>query len=322
MKPEHDAGETAARPLARVGVIGNPRSHRNKGGLRPTGLPEAVIYKHEPSSRPELYRYMREFKADAIDMLVIDGGDGTVRDVLSVARDVFGQNLPQIGVIPSGKTNALAFDLGIPRGWQVGDAVRAHQENRTKTRSGIEVHWTDGHRPSQMGFIFGLGVFGRATMLAQRVHKRGIFNSLAVFFTLVIGLFKTMVGRDLNSWRRGDMVWLSGDGEGSRGRRFYMIFGSTLRRMPLGLKPFGRKRDGMKFLLIDAPPKALHRHVFPVLRGAERTGLEENGYRRRDVDRLTMRIGKSFVLDGEQFPGGTITLSKSEPITFVVPEPC
>ncbi len=303
-------------------MIGNPRSHLNKGGLRPTGLPEAIIYKHEPNSRADLLRYLQEFKADGIDMLVIDGGDGTVRDVLSVARTVFGDRLPQIGVIPSGKTNALAYDLGIPRQWRVSDAIDAFEAGRIAQRPAINVHWNDSALPDQLGFIFGLGVFSRATLLAQRVHQQGLFNGVAVFFTLALALLKTFFGNEQSSWRRGDMVWISEDGKPSWGQRFYIVIGSTLRRMPLGLKPFGPLRDGLKFLLVDAPPKKLHRHTLPILNGADLPDMEENGYRRRDIERVNLRTAKSFVLDGEQFPGGNITLSLIDPIDFVVPAQC
>ena len=52
-------------------------------------------------------------------VLVINGGDGTVRDVLTAGLDVFGEHWPALAVLPKGKTNALNVDLGAPAGWSL-----------------------------------------------------------------------------------------------------------------------------------------------------------------------------------------------------------
>lgn len=310
------------RPLARVGVIANPRSYRNKGAARLVDLPQAVVHKYEPCSRGDIVGVLEALKAAEVEMIVVDGGDGTVREVLGAANRVYRGRLPRFAVIPSGKTNALAHDLGIPRDWQLGDAIRAHYAGRVEARSPVQVQWTHGTLPDQFGFILGLGVFNRATMLAQRVHKRGWFNSAAVFFTLVIGLTKALFGGENSGWRRGDMVGMSRDGQEIAAKRVFLMLASTLRRMPIGLKPFGSVRDGLKVLTIDAPPKAPHRHALSLLRGIERPRLAADGYHRHDAESLNLQLNKNFVLDGEQFPGGNITISRAPPVEFVVPATC
>ncbi|MDK4807341.1 MAG: diacylglycerol kinase family protein [Novosphingobium aromaticivorans] len=306
-------------PIPRVGVISNPRSHRNRGRARPTALPEAYVIKREPSSRNELMSVLTQFVNEGVELIVIDGGDGTVRDVLSVAHGVYRGKLPRIAVIPSGKTNALAYDLGLPSHWNLGDAIAAHAADHTIDRAPIHIHWNNNALPDQLGFIFGLGVFSRATMLAQNVHRKGLFNGVAVFFTLAMAFLKSLFGGDRNSWRRGDMARVSRNGVEIFAERVYLILASTLRKMPAGLRPFGRVRDGLKFLTVKAPPRALARNILPVLTGAESSELEADGYLRRDADRIYLSLDRSFILDGEQFPGGNLIVSRGEPIHFVVP---
>lgn len=313
------APQEVTRPVPRVGVIANPRSHRNNGGSRPAALPEAIVFKREPASRNELVSILTQFVNEGVELIVIDGGDGTVRDVLSVAHMVYRGVMPRVAVIPSGKTNALALDLGLPEHWDLGDAIRAHVENRVADREPVHIHWNNNALPDQLGFIFGLGVFSRATLLAQRVHRKGMFNNLAVALTVAMALLKSLLGGPRNSWRRGDMARVSRNGVEVFAERVYLMLASTLRNMPVGLRPFGRVRDGLKFLTVKAPPRALHRHFLPVLKGKESPQLEADGYLRRDTDKVYLSLDRGFILDGEQFPGGSLIISRGRPIQFVVP---
>lgn len=313
------APQDITRQVPRVGVIGNPRSHRNHGGSRPTALPEAFVFKREPSSRNELVSVLTQFVNEGVELIVIDGGDGTVRDVLTAANSVYRGKLPRIAVIPSGKTNALALDLGLPSHWSLGDAISAHVNDHVTDRAPINIHWNNNSLPDQLGFIFGLGVFSRATLLAQRVHKQGLFNGVAVFFTVAIALLKSLFGGPRNSWRRGDMARVSRNGVEIFAERVYLMLASTLRQMPVGLRPFGRVRDGLKFLTVKAPPRGLYRNFLSVMKGKESPQLEADGYLRRDAEKVFLSLDRGFILDGEQFPGGNLVISRGRPIEFVVP---
>ena len=93
--------------MVRAGIILNPKSHHNqrsKTGVRmpfATGALVAV-----PDSLAELGDTLRQFEREKIDLLVIDGGDGTIRDVLTAARGLWPDGLPHVALVPSGKTNA------------------------------------------------------------------------------------------------------------------------------------------------------------------------------------------------------------------------
>ncbi len=98
------------RPL--VGLIRNPRSHRNKG-QPPELADDPRVLTHAPRSHADLRLVLEDFAAKGIDLLAVDGGDGTVRDVLTCGADIWGEHWPELIVLPKGKTNALTVDLGL-----------------------------------------------------------------------------------------------------------------------------------------------------------------------------------------------------------------
>lgn len=262
---------------------------------------------------------MRDFVREKVDIIVIDGGDGTVREVMTVAYRVYQGRPPRMAVLRSGKTNALAMDLGVPEHWSMADIVAAHRADNIVLRNPIHIRWAHGKHPDQLGFIFGFGAYLRATQLAQRVHQGGWFNGVAVFLTLGWTVLQTMVGGIRSSWTRGDTIRISHDGDDIARQSVYLLLGSTLRRMPLGLRPFGEPRDGLKFLTIQAPPRRMFRSLPRLLWGKRPGRLARNGFVRRDVEHLVLKTAKGFILDGERFPGGTLTIAHGEPIAFLAP---
>lgn len=314
-----DAAPLEKPRTPRIGVISNPRSHGNRNGVRAIDLPDAVVIRHTPDTHDALLDCLREFAEQRMDLIVIDGGDGTIRDVLTAAHDIFGGRLPRFAVLQSGKTNALAMDLGVPRDWTIADALAAHQRDHVATREPILVRWLNSDRPEALGFIFGFGAYVRATLLARRVHKQGWFHGPAVAMTVARAVLATVMGDRGGGWRRGSLVRVSRDRFDILSERMFLILGSTLHQMPLGIKPFGRPRGGLKFLAVKAPPKQILRYVPAILSGKTSQKLEDNGYIRRDTDRVFLAIRKGFILDGEHFPGGNLVIGRTTPVEFVIP---
>lgn len=308
------------RDPGKIGVLSNPRSHRNRltGVKAPPA--DAALTVEQPRSPAELANVLARFADEGIDLLIIDGGDGTVRDVITAAAGLFTGWMPRLAVVPSGKTNALALDLGIPRDWTVEDAIAAARANRFAERAPIEIRRRDGEEtPPVRGFLFGAGAFVRATSLAQRTHRAGAFNGLAVGLSLSLALAQTFFGSAGNSWRVGERMRIRSDDGREADRHFYILVGSTLENLPLGLKPFGEPRPGLKVLAVDAPPKRMAFHVPALLAGSERAGLRKAGYHRGDPKRFDVSLASGFILDGEFYPGGDLTVAAGEPLLFAVP---
>lgn len=303
--------------MTRIGVVRNPKSHGNR--VHPPGPTPEGVRLVEPFGREALKTALDDFAKDGLDLLIIDGGDGTVRDVISLLPHTFGETAPLLAVLPSGKTNVLAIDLGTPNDWRLEEAlVAARQvEPRIKSRPPLRVSWAD-ERPCLQGFFFGVGAPVKATSLSQRVHKVGFFHNLAVAVTIATATFGALFGGARDDWREGVPARLSLDGEAQPGGERFAVVVTALKRLPFGLKPFGEPREGLKILDVDAPPKRLLKALPLVLSGKAEPKLESMGYRRRDPRSVTLSGGAPFVLDGEIYDGDDLTIGLGPSLRFLV----
>lgn len=318
-EPRPFAGGTGA-----IGLIYNPRSHRNQGQDLDCAKDGRVMVA-VPEERRDIARALEQFSEAGISYLIINGGDGTVRDVLTNAAAVYGDVLPPLAVIPKGKTNALNVDIGSPRDWNIGDAIAAFDGGKRVVRRPIEVKALDGSTDPVRGFILGAGAFTLGTRAGQDAHNLGFFNSLAVGATGAWGVLQALFGSDSNPWRRGvemELVLKPGDvpaphsGHGDPARR-EIVLATTLRRMPLGIKPFGPERDGLKLAVMDKPRRRLVASLPLVLTGWQSPWLAKTGFHQLDADAFEFEIADQFILDGEAFPAGRYCVSQGPELTFV-----
>lgn len=304
--------------MIHAGVIRNLKSHRNRAGAiadLPPGVLEVVA--GEPD---ELYDTLEWFARSGVELVVIDGGDGTIRDVLSRVTRAYGEKLPRFAVLPSGKTNALALDLGVPLGTPVEAVLKAAQSGgRTKVRACLEVVRQGQTEPEFRGYLFGLGAFVRGTELAQKTHGLGFFDNAAIGLTIASAALRTLSGRRDDRWRRGERAALAQAGRPWEDHEWFLVMASTLKRFPLGLRPFGEPHEGLKVLTVDAPPKQLARAATAILRGSTEPWLERAGYRHHDIPELRIACGGDFVLDGEIYPGGELTVRQGPELEFLLP---
>ncbi len=305
--------------IPKVGIIRNPRSRLNRQTPRPLDLANADIVKREPETREDLALALGDFARMGVDLIVIDGGDGTVRDVLTAAARIYRGRLPRVALLPSGKTNALALDLGIPTSWTLQDVVRAYRAGTLSARSPITVARLGKADTEVHGFLFGSGAFARATALAQGVHRKGWFNGPAIALAMASAITQTILGGKDNRWRRGEQVRFSLDGKDFSSRDLFLLLGTTLERMPLGLKPMGPVRPGLKLLAVEAPPRRVLRNLVPLLTGKSTRRMADAGFVHHEVDRLYLSMRGAFILDGERYSGGKLVIAKGAPISFVTP---
>jgi diacylglycerol kinase (ATP) len=310
-----------------VGVIYNPRSHRNLGADFDCGL-SPHVHIAQPGARAQLPAALAEFAARGIDLLVINGGDGTVRDVLTCGRPIFGDEWPAIAVLPKGKTNALTVDLGIPDNWTLQDAIHALDHGNRVWRRPIEVvpqGEAEGSRVS--GFVLGAGAFTTATRAGQSAHKLGAFNSLAVGVTAAWALAQSLFGSRANPWRRGARMRIglgAGDvpmahsGLGDPEMR-QVLFASTLERLPAGIRPFGFLKNGLKLVALDQISRRTVALIPLVMAGKIQSRLRERGIHQLAASQFTLSIDDQFILDGEAFPAGDYLIGQGPELAFVSP---
>jgi hypothetical protein len=303
--------------VIRAGVIRNLKSHRNQAG--PPADPPPGVLEAVPEKPDDLYEALAWFAESGVDLVVIDGGDGTVRDVLTRAPKAYGDKLPTFGVIPNGKTNALALDLGVPLGTPVRALLAAARDPaKRKTRACLEVVRPGASEPEHRGFLFGMGAFVRGTELAQKTHGLGFFDNAAIVMTILGAAGRTLAGGPQDPWRRGEAARLTLGEAPPETRDWFLVLAATLKRFPLGLKPFGPPHEGLKVLAVEAPPLKLPKAVPALLAGSEAAWLEQAGYRRRDVPEIGLTFNGGFTLDGEIYPGGELIVRQGPDLEFVV----
>lgn len=322
----HPARRGRAVPL--VGIIRNPRSHRNKG-VAAEMEDCSNILTETPSTRQALHHTLAGFARRGVDYLVVDGGDGTVRDVLSCGADIFGNDWPTLIVLPKGKTNALTVDLGLPNRWSLAEALAAAHRGGTVSRRPLRITPADdASGRCVQGFVLGTGAFTMATEAGQEAHRRGAFNSFAVGLAILWAILQALFGRAGNAWRqctptrildRHSGRDLPHTGPGRADERF-VIVATTFEKFPLGARPFGRNpAPGLKLAVIDWPVRWIVALLPAILFGLYGRFLARRGAQRFHAGALELELGGSFILDGEAFPAGRYILDEGPLLTFVAP---
>lgn len=311
----------------RVGVIYNPRSHRNQGADFDCDVcPQVHI--SVPGHRDALPDALSDFAEAGIDLLVISGGDGTVRDVLTCAEPIFRNSWPAIAILPKGKTNALTVDLGIPIDWSLKDAIDAFDKGERLVRRPVEVRdLNQGPASRVLGFILGAGAFTVATKAGQSAHKLGAFNSAVVTVTALWGLAQALFATRNNPWRCGSRMEIAlgktgspmlHSGEGNRDYRQALV-ATTLETLPGGLKPFGRLRSGLRMVALDQVGRRTTAMLPWVVMGKVQSGLREKGIHQLGLSEFTLSIEDAFIFDGEAFPPGRYRIAQGPALKFVSP---
>lgn len=330
---ENDPGSGAAfgaQPLSaavsRIGVVRNPRSHRNKGDTLRTGR-EGNVITAVPSSREEVTEVLAGFARENVDLIVVDGGDGTVRDLLTRGFPVYSDEWPALMVLPKGKTNALAVDLGMAPKCPLESALAHIDTARIVRRRPILIEDTSGSRRPVLGFILGTGVFNAAIDAGQVAHRFGAFQGFAVGVTALVAMVQSLLGFGSSPWRALSPTRIvpadtardvPHSKHGAPGMRYASGF-STLDTFPLGLHPFAGFGTGIRYLVIDAPLRRVVARVPMILRGAHPPSYAALGIHRGAADEIALSLGDRFILDGESFPAGDYRLRLGPELRFVVP---
>src|SRR6476620_4924662 len=106
----------AARP--RIALLSNPRSTGNIAQLpriREYCADHPDVFHYEVEHASQIGEAMKVIARVRPKVLAINGGDGTVQAALTELHNgghFEGDELPPVAVLPSGKTNLIAIDLG------------------------------------------------------------------------------------------------------------------------------------------------------------------------------------------------------------------
>ncbi len=323
MKPAVPRQDPPADRAPVLGVISNRYSDGNGGtsALAGFALAQPDVVFADPPDRTALTHALASFAQAGIGVLAIDGGDGTIRDVLSALPAAFGDDLPVLALLPSGKTNLLARDVG---SFGRGVAGLSHllktlrsgaSPGRISDRPVLEVVWPDGGHQTVRGMLFGAGVFTHGTVMAHPwAHDFGLKHWAGVLVPVIRILGEVLFGRTPTG---GDRVMaVAPDGADGRPGPRFLVLATTLHQLMLGLWPFPAPAPGMiHWLDVAAPPRRLGRALWAAWRGRLDHRYAPT-YANGAHDSLSIALHDSFVVDGELFhPGPHGVVLRAGPVT-------
>ncbi len=312
----------------KIGLISNPRSRANRknGGAAARVHAGTDILTAQPQDHDALVNDLTRFADAGVGLIAIDGGDGTVRDIASDIHLAYGAAWPLFALLPSGKTNVIAGQVGHfgpgYKGWKRLIAAREAGSLGALQRScpALEISWPDRVEPVKRGFLLGSAAFSDGIRMANdSIHPMGIAKGLAVAMAIAGVLHRNLRGKAGGEKGAGEAGTVLVDGVQINGARHFITMASTLERLTLGIRPFARRGEGdLNWLDISAPPQSMLRGIPMLMFGKHRNWMADAGYASGRAAVLDLQIEQAFTLDGELFePHGHIRVSTSRPIGFL-----
>lgn len=314
--------------MIKLGIIRNPRSRRNRMRLiGDAGNFGTDVILREPRSHQELEAAIGEFAAEKVDVLAIDGGDGTIRDVLTTAIGTF-ERLPPVALLASGTTNILAADVG---SWGTGE--KALMDLSATLRAGLASRRVHRRPTLQLsfagrrlhGFVFGVGAYSRTVAHANQGLADGLTRGWRIASAIARSAIVASRAGSRQVWLAGTRMELALDDEieipdeAAQARFLFLV--TTLKRFVFGIWPFwGHEARPLRYLDVDAEPRRFLSALIPAIRGRPRPWMEEAGYRSGSATLIRLRLGEDFILDGEPFsPGldGAVLLEAGPAVEFI-----
>ncbi|MEM6906662.1 MAG: diacylglycerol kinase family protein [Pseudomonadota bacterium] len=283
----------------RIAVLRNPGSSRNRG--RPAPAMPAGVKTLALAGIDALPEVLADLAAEGTDLLVIDGGDGTVREILSRLPEAFPDGLPTIGILARGNTNLVARKCGAIRSYAALEGLT--REAAARDAKEVPILRIDGLGDVPLrGFIAGWGAYATGTRIAvEEISSRG---RRQVIRAVLAVLRRVIWGRDAAGLRAGVAVEAAPAGHPSFiGQGFAGIITVLEGALIAGLSPFWGGGDGpLRWLDIAAPPARLWLAAPFLALGRPRLWMRRRGYRSGRTSELHLRVAGGLVIDGELFP--------------------
>jgi len=319
-------------PRPRIALLSNPKSTGNLAQLpriRAFCAEHPDIFHYEVERADQIGEAMRTIARVAPAVLAINGGDGTVQAALTELHNGghFGDCAPPVAVLPSGKTNLIALDLGAQ-----GDPVEALKRLMVIASADLAPHLVARELISLSGgergitpvigmFLGGAGLADVMMYCRERIYPLGLPNSVSHFITAIAVVLR-QVFRLRASFLPPEPAPLSISvrREGAITGRFAFLFVTTLEKLLLSGEVGSHGRGPLKFVAVEQKPVSMVRAFAASLAGKlGRTKLA--GVHVEEADEIAIEGEASqVILDGETFLAGVgkpILLKPAQPLSFV-----
>lgn len=311
-------------------MLSNPKSTGNIAQLsriREYCADHPDIFHYEVERADQIGDGMRSIARVRPKLLIINGGDGTVQAALTEIHNGghFEDEPPPVAVLPNGKTNLIALDLGAH-----GDPIVALERLVMLAQSDLSPHIVarelialrcDPTSHPVIGmFLGGAGLADTMLYCRDKIYPLGLPNGLSHALTAVALLFR-MFFRLQSPFLppKPSPLHVSIRPEGPITGRFALFAVTTLEKMLLASEWNGSGSGRLKLVAIEERPVSLLKAFFANLVGKGVSRLQ--GVHLEEADEISIEgENTNLILDGEMFRtqvGRPIILSPAQPLSFV-----
>ncbi len=305
-----------------IGIITNPHSKLNKRNPERTRLLGYILgtqgQLEVTNSLKELDLVARKFCEQDIEILAINGGDGTVARTITAFIRAYGQKpLPKIALLRGGTMNVLATNLGIsgtPENllYRLVEGYSSNVHFAYEDVASLKAN-------SEYGFLYADGI--ACTVLSKFYENKT--GPLGVIWLLIRIISSAIAkGSFAKELLRKHRLKISMKDKEAQSITTVTLMAATIERMPLGPKLFPLARRSIAqmqfFYVTTAPEKLVWR--LPGLLLPPKLGVSEDR-----VSQCTQRLevtaesGYTYSLDGELFTSesGTVSLEIGPVLQFI-----
>ncbi len=294
----------------RIGIVINPLSGGNLNGL---GEIRSIIDAHpevvhcDVRTPQDVLEALTDFARRGVDLLAVNGGDGTVQAVLTTLFHHRPFEIrPLLSVLQSGTTSMTARDVGFS-----GSRVRSLKKlfkwaatgegnPRVIERPVLQV-LAPGHQ-TRYGMFFGASaIYQGIQYFHRKLNTRGLRGEIGPGLTILRFLWSA--ARQGSDFIPPIPVSIAMDDSPPQQFDSFVVLVSTLERLFLGLYPYwGNESGPLHYTAVRARPRYLLRALPSILRGRRGPyGTPDNGFYSHNVHEIKLNLDSGFTLDGQLY---------------------
>lgn len=311
-----------------IGIITNPHSRRNRRypeRMRRLGYMLGRHDTYELTNRIEdVEEVALEFKENDIDILALNGGDGTNHVTLSTFIDVYGDApLPKVALLRGGTMNTVSNSIGI-RGTPpklLANLVEKYYTDRPFETSVRDILKVTDETDTRYGFIFGNGIVANFLELYYDTDDPSP-TTAAVLLAKGFASLPKGGGEITDKLFRPFHARIEMDDEVWPERDYTAVVASTVDQIGLGFRPFNRcqeKEHSFHMLGVAAGPMGVAK-AFPRLRLG--FPIEDEDFPSAVTDRAVFRSSEpiTYTIDGDMHVSddGEVTLETGPRLEIII----
>jgi len=294
-----------------IGVLINPLSGGNLKGLgsiRSIINDSPQVIHHDVQTPQDILEALLDFARRGVDLLAVNGGDGTVQAVLTnlYLHQPF-SIMPLLAVLQSGTTSMTARDVGF-----TGSRVKSLQKLFKWASTGIghpkiiqrpilQVQ-APGHQ-TYYGMFFGASaIYQGIEYFHRKVNTKGLRGELGPGITILRFLWSA-IRRRRSGFIPPIPISVTLDQRPLQTFDSFVVLVSTLERLFLGIYPYwGMESGPLHYTAVRAYPRHLLMALPAVLRGRRSVfSTIENGYYSHNAHEIKLSLDSGFTLDGQLY---------------------